>query len=193
MRVGKTIPGDHEHIGDTESQNIPSRNDFYVWITCETVADMEKPNMFITEKVLKPIVNGHALILYSQRNFLQRFKKLGFKTLANHFGINEDYDSIKDDRLRMEAVLNEVERINNMSIDELHACWQKAQADIKVNRQRIFLTLTNIRNNFTHNLVKNMVTELSEPHTRIEIANFDVNKELKKYKNFTDFRIFKDN
>ena len=26
-----------------------------------------------------------------------------------------------------------------------------------------------------------MVTELSEPHTRIEIANFDVNKELKKY------------
>lgn len=193
MRVGKTIPGDHEHIGDTESQNIPSRNDFYVWVTCETVADMEKPNMFITEKVLKPVVNGHALILYSQRNFLQRFKKLGYKTLANHFGINEDYDSIKDDRLRMTAVLNEVERINNMSIDELHDCWQKAQADIKLNRQRIFLTLTNIRNNFTHNLVKNMVEELSEPHTRIEITNFDVNKELKKYKNFTDFRIFKDN
>ena len=193
MRVGKTILGDHAHIGDTESKNIPSSTDFYVWVTCETVADMEKPNMFITEKVLKPIVHGHALILYSQRYFLQRFKKLGYRTLGNHFGINEGYDTIKDDRLRMTAVLNEVERINNMSIDELHACWQKAQADIMQNRKRIFLTLTNIKDNYTSNLVNNMVSELSEPHTSIEISRYDEYKELKKYKNFSDFNIFKDN
>ena len=77
MRVGKTIPGDHEHIGDTESQNIPSRNDFYVWVTCETVADMEKPNMFITEKVLKPVVNGRVSKKRSATRYLAKYSDSG--------------------------------------------------------------------------------------------------------------------
>ena len=193
MRVGKSIVGDSPHIGDVESQHIPSKNDFYVWVTCETVGDFDHPNMFITEKVLKPAVNGHALILYSQKGFLQRFKKLGYKTLGNHFGINEDYDSIKDDAKRMTAVLEQVHRINQMSIEELHECWVKSRNDIIQNRKRMYLTLTNIKHNYTENLVKHIVEEIKTPHSREELYNYDIMKELKKYKNFANFSVFIDN
>jgi|TARA_B110000908_G_scaffold154605_1_gene192071 hypothetical protein len=193
MRVGKSIPGDNEHIGDVESQHIPSKNEFYVWVTCETVGDFDEPNMFITEKVLKPMVNGHALILFSQKDFLQKFKKLGYKTLGNHFGIDESYDSIIDDSERMTAVLKQVERIARMNLDELHQCWVNAKDDIIMNRKRMYLTLTNMRENYTENLVHHIVKEISSPYNKEQLLAYDVVKELKKYRNFSDFSVWMDN
>jgi len=193
MRVGQSIPGDFPYIGDTESQNIPSESQYYVWVTCETVSDFDHPNLFITEKVLKPIVHGHALIVYSQKHFLQRFKKLGYHTLGHEFGINETYDDIDDNRVRMQHVMAEVERINKMPIEELHERWNAAKPKIIENQKRIWQTLTNIHGSYTSNLVKHIAQELGKDYSRVEITNYNVNRELTLYKNFGDLTIIEDN
>ena len=193
MRVGKSVPGDYEFIGDTESQNIPFKDDFYVWVTCETVADMDQPNLFYTEKVLKPMVLGQGLIVYSQKHFVQRLKKLGFHTLGEEFGIDESYDDIDDDVLRMERVIKESVRIAKMDIDELHERWLSAKDKIVQNRKRMYTYLTNINNNFTYNLVNHIVDEINQPYNRQQLLKYNVNDELEKYRNFSVFDNFIDN
>ena len=69
--------------------------------------------MFITEKVLKLFNNGQGLILFSQPGFLQKVKQLGYHTLGEEFGINEDYDDVEDNEERMKRVLAETVKICN--------------------------------------------------------------------------------
>lgn len=193
MRVGKTIKGDYEYIGDMESQNVPFENDFYVWLTCETVGDMDQPNLFFTEKVLKPMNNGQALIVFSQPNFVQRIKKLGYHTLGEEFGIDESYDDIEDNQERMKRVIANVVRICNLDPQELYERWVSAKGKVIENQKRIHLSLTNIRHNYTENLVKHFTNEVHKPYDADEIFNFSVNKELENYKNFTNFDVFSNN
>ena len=183
MRVGKTIPGDYEFIGDIESQNVPFENNFYVWLTCETAGDLDQPNLFITEKVLKPFNNGQGLILFSQPGFLQKVKQLGYHTLGEEFGINEDYDDVEDNEERMKRVLAETVKICNLDPEELYERWLSTKSKVIENQKRIYLSLTNIKFNYTENLVKHFTNEIQKPYNRHELLEYDVDNELKIYKN----------
>ena len=193
MRVGKTIPGDYEFIGDIESQNVPFENNFYVWLTCETAGDLDQPNLFITEKVLKPFNNGQGLILFSQPGFLQKVKQLGYHTLGEEFGINEDYDDVEDNEERMKRVLAETVKICNLDPEELYERWLSTKSKVIENQKRIYLSLTNIKFNYTENLVKHFTNEIQKPYNRHELLEYDVDNELKIYKNFTNFDVFINN
>lgn len=72
---------------------------------------------FITEKTFKAIVMKHPFVLVSIPKSLEVLKKLGYKTFSPW--INEDYDQEMDDNKRILMILKEIERLCNLSANEL--------------------------------------------------------------------------
>ena len=66
----------------------------------------------LTEKVCRALATGHPFILVSGPGSLEYLKGYGFKTFAPI--INEEYDSIQDPALRLEAIVKEMLRIESM-------------------------------------------------------------------------------
>ena len=74
------------------------------------------PSTFHTEKTWKTIRAKHPFIITSVPYILQGLRELGYKTF--HPYIDESYDTIEDDETRVMAIMDEVERLCNMSDDE---------------------------------------------------------------------------
>ena len=72
---------------------------------------------FFTEKVFKPMIYNHPFILVTVPKSLQLLKDLGYKTFAPY--INEDYDNELDDGKRLLMILDEIERLSNLSEQEV--------------------------------------------------------------------------
>lgn len=72
---------------------------------------------FLTEKTFKPIAYTHPFILLCDPYSLKLLKQLGYKTF--HPFINESYDNEPNDTKRMKIILNEVNRLSNLSKSEL--------------------------------------------------------------------------
>lgn len=87
----------------------------------------EENSVFFSEKIFKPIVCKHPFIQLNRPHALEYLRKIGYKTF--HPYIDESYDRIEDDELRMIAIINEVERLSNQSPEEWIE-WQKNVAPI---------------------------------------------------------------
>lgn len=72
---------------------------------------------FMSEKTFKPMANLHPFIIVTVPNFLDKLKDIGYKTFDPF--IDESYDKEKDNGLRLEKIVNEVERLCNLSSKEL--------------------------------------------------------------------------
>jgi hypothetical protein len=80
--------------------------------------------IFLTEKIFKPVVHQHPFILVSVHKSLEYFKSLGYKTFSPFF--NEDYDLEENPCKRMIMIVNEVERLCNLSDEE----WKNMLVEI---------------------------------------------------------------
>jgi len=69
-----------------------------------------------TEKTLKCLTIGHPFIVAGNYQVLKLLKQDGFKSFSPH--INEQYDEILNTKDRTSAVLNETQRLCNMSNEE---------------------------------------------------------------------------
>jgi hypothetical protein len=74
------------------------------------------PCTFMTEKTFKAIKASHPFIVMSTPHFLKDLQFMGYKTF--HPYINESYDDIENDEQRLLAVMDEVERLSNLSPSE---------------------------------------------------------------------------
>lgn len=93
------------------------------------------PSTFTTEKIWKPIRAEHPFIALTTPYFLKQFREMGYKTF--HPYINESYDLIEDPELRLIAVVQEIERLCNMS-DTVTARWlSKVQQITKFNFEKL--------------------------------------------------------
>lgn len=189
MKIGQSLDNDHEFIGDIESKHIPERTNSYIWLTSETVAEMKLPNLFFTEKVLKPMVNGQALLCYSQKDFIKNFKKLGFHTLAEEFGINESYDDEPDDEKRFLLLADEVIKMSRIPQIELHERWKSAKNKIIENQVRTACFLKNIRNNHAANIAMYVTDNIIEDYNLDNILKSTPDEILKFYN--TTFKLDK--
>ena len=97
-------------------------NDSYISLVSETVffKDMafEKlwefdgwhvRSMYFTEKTWKAVKAKHPFILAGPPHMLKRLKEIGYKTFSPW--INESYDNIENDVQRIEAIVDELERL----------------------------------------------------------------------------------
>ena len=78
---------------------------------------LDSRGRFITEKTFKCIAQEHPFILLAPAHTLPLLRQLGYKTFSTL--IDESYDSEEDDNIRMLKVIKEVERLSNLSGEEL--------------------------------------------------------------------------
>ena len=75
-------------------------------------------------------------------------RTLGYKSFAPH--INESYDWIEDDELRLEAIMNEVERLCNFTDIE----WMDFQTNVQSIVEHNFNLIANTGRNHPPKLTK---------------------------------------
>lgn len=92
-------------------------------------------SIFFSEKIFKPIAIKHPFILACTAHSLEYLRKENYKTF--HPFIDETYDIIENDELRMLAIVNEIERLSKQS-DEQWIEWQENIKDIVDYNYRIF-------------------------------------------------------
>lgn len=88
------------------------------------VSDAE-PGIFITEKTTKVLALKHPFIMVSVPNTMAALRDRGYKTF--HPYIDETYDTIEDDDLRLEMIVNEVKRLSNQTEEQ----WVEWTRNIK--------------------------------------------------------------
>ena len=69
------------------------------------------------KKTFKAIIMSHPFILVSIPKSLEVLKELGYKTFSPW--IDESYDQEMDDNKRMMMIVNEIERLCNLSQEDL--------------------------------------------------------------------------
>jgi hypothetical protein len=89
--------------------------DSYIHIVTET--NFAK-DIFPTEKIINPITVLQPFILFGAPGYLKYFRSLGFKTFDGF--IDESYDLEYNDGKRFEMICNEIKRISELSLDEIH-------------------------------------------------------------------------
>ena len=96
---------DNERILGSASASIPSCvNDSFWHIVTETVFYYDK--LHLTEKIFKPIAMKQPFMLLGAVGNLAYLKSYGFKTFDGI--IDESYDTIEDNDLRTEAVVEQI-------------------------------------------------------------------------------------
>lgn len=73
---------------------------------------------FFTEKTYKFIAAKMPFVFVGFNNSLKILQNMGYKTFSPY--INESYDSIENDEERLVAIMDEIERLSNLSDTEWH-------------------------------------------------------------------------
>lgn len=92
---------------------------------------------FLTEKTFNAIVMKHPFVLLNKPYSLQLLNDYGYKTF--HPYIDETYDTIEDDQDRLIAIVDEIERLVNMS-DEQYIEWQNNIAEIVEHNYNVLMS-----------------------------------------------------
>jgi hypothetical protein len=86
---------------------------------------IEHDSVFFSEKIFKPIYMKHPFVLVHRPFALEYLRQLGYKTF--HPFINEEYDTVLNDNDRIIKIVDEVERLSNLSDKQ----WMELLSDIK--------------------------------------------------------------
>ena len=124
--------------GTSESSAVYDSVDFNnsgISVVLETVFDSR---IHLTEKTLRPLACGHPFMLAAGPGSLELLKHYGFKTFSPY--INESYDSIKDDDLRLQAVLSEMKRIQLLPTVDLDNLINQCNLIAEFNKKHFFST-----------------------------------------------------
>lgn len=98
-----------------------------------TETSFEENELFISEKILKPILMYQPFIVLGPVGYLKRLKSYGFKTFSDFW--DESYDDIKNPRKRYKKVRELILSLNEMSIEEMNELYQKTKEICIFNRQ----------------------------------------------------------
>lgn len=104
--------------------------DTYFSLVTETV--YEAPRSFRTEKIVKPLAQGHPWICAANKGFYQDLKNLGFRTFDKL--IDESFDLIENHQDRMNRICAVVK---DLCADNLEEFLDQAQAVCKYNQQHL--------------------------------------------------------
>lgn len=117
----------------------------YFSVVSETNYYSSQPGRFVSEKIFKPIVYRHPFMLVTRPNTLALMRELGYSTFSPF--IDERYDLEEDDNKRMMMILNEIERLSNLSPAELTVFLDGVRNICRWNQQVLLaktLFLTNL-------------------------------------------------
>lgn len=103
-------------------------------VVLETLFDDHR--WHLTEKSLRPIACAQPFMLAGPPGSLEYLRSYGFKTFEPL--INESYDSIHDPLQRLQAIVDEMQRIADLDQSLLCQLYEKLREIAKFNQQRFF-------------------------------------------------------
>ena len=130
---------DTKHLTSTQRSSFASWNvykkefylDSYIHIVTETSYD-NNTTAFISEKTWRPMMGLQPFISFAPWRTLATVRNLGFKTFSPF--IDESYDEEIDPKKRFYMVLNEIKRLSEMDLIEIHR-WYLSIKDILIHNQ----------------------------------------------------------
>jgi hypothetical protein len=108
---------DIEHTVNDTAVRLELQEQAYINVVTETMFT-EPDTLFFSEKVYKPIVALQPFILLGSYQSLKVLHEQGYKTF--HPIINEEYDELKNPDERFNAIVMEIDRLSNLSHEEMH-------------------------------------------------------------------------
>jgi len=99
--------------------NFNTQLSFFDEIAVEIVTEsvFSYPHIYITEKIIRSIVNKKIFIYVGPPFTLQFLKNKGFKTFSPF--INETYDFITDENKRLNLIIEEIKKIANLPLESI--------------------------------------------------------------------------
>lgn len=94
--------------------------------------------LFLSEKVLKPLLSYQPFIVFGPYGYLKELKKYGFKTFSEFW--DESYDEIENSVERMKTLISLVKTLNNKSVEELNDIYRSTK-DICIYNRNLFYSL----------------------------------------------------
>jgi hypothetical protein len=91
-------------------------------INLVTESSFQLNELFVSEKILKPILNYQPFIVFAGYGYLEHLKTYGFKTFSDFW--DESYDKIESPKYRFFALLKIIRELNEKSIDELNELYK---------------------------------------------------------------------
>lgn len=148
---------DYPDIASVHGYGFESKQiylDTFFHIVGETIYYQDDcPSGYVSEKTFKPMAHFQPFIFAGPSRVLQHLKDIGFKTF--HPFIDETYDTIDDDNLRMREIEKQIIKIGNMSRDEMI----KFTEDVKEILYHNYRTLFNYGSNQIQNQYRDGVIE----------------------------------
>tara|TARA_R100000008_G_scaffold35659_1_gene20254 strand:+ start:413 stop:1711 length:1299 start_codon:yes stop_codon:yes gene_type:complete len=103
-------------------QTIENYLDTYVNIVtesrCSDFASGRGDSPNLSEKTWKPIMNFHPFIIVGNKGVLKKLREFGFDVFDDFF--DNSYDELDGVDERILAITNQIKRICNMNLDDLH-------------------------------------------------------------------------
>jgi hypothetical protein len=118
---------DHEMI---VGSNRKPYNEYFLEIIVETDCITTE---WITEKTVKNLYIGKPFLVMGGHGILEKIKTFGFKTFSPW--IDETYDTIENNYLRLQAIKKEIDRLATKSLEELSQIHQELIPTLEHNRQ----------------------------------------------------------
>jgi hypothetical protein len=126
-------------------------NQSAIQIVAETVFDERK---HLTEKTLRPIACGQPFILAAGPGSLKYLQSYGFKTFGPW--INEDYDSELDSTKRLQMIVQEMKRIENLPDSDKNILIKQCLKISQYNKKMFF------SNAFFDKVKKELITNVGK-------------------------------
>jgi hypothetical protein len=158
------LPKNNHSSSSSADYNNADYQNSMIEVVLETIFDDTRHHL--TEKSLRPIACGHPFILVSTPGILQYLRDYGFKTF-NEF-INESYDTIQDGRSQLDSIIQEMQRISNLSNQEKHQLVIDMQA-IADHNQKLFFSKT-----FQEQLITEFKQNLNDAVAKVKLGPIKV-------------------
>jgi hypothetical protein len=131
---------DKQSFDTSFSSNWIHYQETFLSIVSETIFTSESKNIFLSEKICKPLINLHPFILMSSPFSLYKLQEFGFKTFDGF--IDESYDKEENDLKRMQMIFDELDKFRNKTDKELKDWWKQILPILEHN-QKTFINMGN--------------------------------------------------
>ena len=116
-------------------------DDSYFSIVHNIDSDSMDNRLFLDEKIIKPLYFGQPFLYIAHRGSLEYLRSVGYETFPELF--DESYDDLPQDKPRSlltqtEFFVNEINRVLNFTMDEVHDMYNSVWDKIRHNQDTFF-------------------------------------------------------
>ena len=164
------LTDNHCDSNQSARYNCDDFNSTAISVVLETMFDDSR--IHLTEKILRPIACGHPFILAAGPHSLEYLRSYGFQTFAPW--VDESYDRETDSLLRLEKIINSMNKINSLSAQEFDQFLVEIRRIAEFNKKHFF------SNTFQQQVIEELKTNLTHAIQHIKNPRGTVFRAIRK-------------